>query len=297
MAIQSGTQAGKKKLWWFILPFIVLILLVIAKFAINTHETTKENSVVATTEQPKTNNTPSPPPTAYFSQNDLVQMIEKDEDYIAGVCKKGGFRYEVKGEVNFNYRKEHYDNGNYYYDGEQITTWKDLPNRLNYCIVSEYLYQQFVSSILQSNPRRLSKNEYDRDYSDSAHYLINNCVFIPIGFKKEFDGYCVVAIRKDKINDKNTADSEKSTSTENNSDSQDGNKYFVIKSEKAGVYDYTGQDSPKRFLKKGDKVRYYETVGEFIRCGYENEEGVPLEGYIHYTDVGGINKNKQVIIE
>ena len=280
MATQQMPNTKKKKGGWLILPFLVIIILVIAKVVIDNkkNDDIAKQTPVESVQPTRISTSESLPTVSKFLPSDIIDMVEKNEDYIGGVCKKYDFKYSAESDnAIYAYKYSTYNNG--WILQEQITTWRDYPNRLNYCIHDESLYLNFISEINKLNPSSLKKNQFDRDYPDSSHLLVKDCAFIPIGFKKAFDGYCIIAIRKDKINPGVKANSDTTGSNDPNT--------FVVKTAKA--YIYTGAsryDGTSMFLPQGHKVTYLSTDGEFIRCKYVNDEGIPIVGYILVDDVG-----------
>ena len=275
---------GKKNYLWLILPFIVIIILVIIRLNHPKKASSDSDKV-----EDVQNQRDLPPPTAssvyynsktaIFSPDAIIDMVDKNEDYIAGICSKNDFKYSAESENSvYKYKYSIYD-GNWVLH-EQITTWRDHPNRLNYCIHDESKYLNFISEINKLNPVLLKKNQYDKDYPDSSHLLVKECAFIPIGYKKDFEGYCIIVIRKDKLNSSGKTNSDV---TGNDSDPNT----FIVKSDVADIY-----ESPSIYHKttmsinRGKKVAYIETDGQFIKCKYTNDEGVPIEGYILVNDVG-----------
>lgn len=199
----SGKKRGSG---WLIFPFIAIIILVIIRFVINKPSTSSEGSEqVSSREQASSaanrhaDTQPNYSTITVFSPDAIIDMVDRNEDYIAGVCKKNEFSYSAVSE-NSIYKYRNYYPGNVDIIRELITTWRDFPNRMNYSIHYENAYNYFISEINKLNPVPLKKDQYDKDYPDSSHLLIKDCVFIPIGFKKDYDGYCIVAIRKDKVN-------------------------------------------------------------------------------------------------
>jgi len=189
------TPRKKGGIWFLLVPVLVIILLLIITKYYPTHvisdESLKETS--ATQNQSGQDQTQELA-TAIFSPNDIIAMINRDEDYIAGVCSKHGFEYSVSNESVFTYS---YNKP--YQLSEFVTTWRDSPNKLNYCIGDDKRYSNFIAELLKLNPTLLHKDQYDKDFPDSSHLLLGNCVFIPMGYKKNFKGYCIMAIRKDKV--------------------------------------------------------------------------------------------------
>jgi len=260
--------SNKKSGGWVILP-----VLIIALFSFIIYRIIQARNVISL---PKTDRPVISDSCSTFSPEQLVDMVDKNEDYIAGVCKKNSFNYYVDPDNKiFSYVYRIRESGEWVVL-EAITTWENFPNRLNYCLVDESKYNNFISKIINRSPIYLPKKQHDKYSLDSAHLLVNDCVFIPAGYKKNFGGYCIIAIRNDKIilvNDSNDS-------------TKEDEHYLYINKDGACVYNTPhSYDKGVTFLNAGIKVKFHETDGEFIFCDYTNESGITLSKWLLISDL------------
>ena len=277
MSNEPTKSADKKSYKWLVLPFAALIVLTAIKFTTDFFAEKKkkaEEQAIIPAQSLKSPSDSYEPPRSVYRPSDVMNMVEKNEDYIAGVLKKSTNYYYNSGDSVFTYKR--FINGNL---EEIVTTFRDYPNRLIYTIVNELAYHNFVEQIQSLSPTQLPQKEYDRDYLDSVHLLVNDCVFIPIGFKKALDGYCVVAIRKDKLRNRH-----------NNNDARE----LYISSDVA--YFYTEPNQYRRgvsYVIKGQKVRCYQTSGEFTLCEYTNDGGITTKNWILNSELTSQNPSEE----
>ena len=284
MSNEPTKSAEKKSYKWLVLPFAALIVLTAIKFTTDFFAEKKkkaEEQAIIPAQSLKSPSDSYEPPRSVYRPSDVMIMVEKNEDYIAGVLKKSMNHYYSSGDSVFTYKR--FINGNL---EEIITTFRDYPNRLIYTIVNELAYHNFVEQIQSLSPTQLPQKEYDRYYSDSVHLLVNDCVFIPIGFKKALDGYCVAVIQKNHIISNNKI--------ANRSADTGTGEIFTTIYRKTDVYNSpNNNDKSGVVLEYETHVTYIETVGKYAKCMCRSKNGVPIEGYILVKELMSLEKRKK----
>jgi len=288
------SPSGKRKVWWLFLPFIIIgVLILISKNPFNFGKVQFSKS------------TNSEVPTK-FTPEEFANMANNfSVDHVAGECTSKGFVEFIENGWTLEDGKKY--NVYAYYYGDKITKKtkssyegsytsknriEDMAERItpigdlgfiHFSITNKENYEKFIEYIKSHSTEKIPTEKQLYSY---PNYVFNNAVFIDCNYLRGFSAYCVYIYPLSKFASNNVADTAKAPPKADSTNNTSPEKILVIKVDEAEFYDAPNKyDRGVTKVQKGQRVKVYETQGEFTLCEYTNDAGLTTKKWLLNSDL------------